>query len=233
MKRYNPHRPLISIHVPKCGGSSFRHVLETWFDHRLRFHYIDEVKNVLPPRYRLKRRKLFWLYYPRLCIHGHFNADRGFGVADYYPEVDQFITVLRDPFEVAVSLYFYAKKLGDKWHAGEVRRVTETHGTLNAFLRDNLDRPVFVNYMPQTVTADNYVAMFENRFVHVGIMEDLQTSIDAMAAKLGLPTVHIPHKNVSRRDEPVDPGLRREFEARHALEYAMYEWACANYRHAG
>jgi len=47
-----------------------------------------------------------------LLVYGHFNRDHGFGVEQYYPEVNQFMTMLRDPFEAAISMYYFHRKVG-------------------------------------------------------------------------------------------------------------------------
>src|SRR3954471_2189740 len=100
MKAYDKDKPLISIHVPKCGGTSVLAMLGKWFGTRLYPHYFDEELNRMPQRREFKG---------GICIHGHFNRRRRTGVRDYYPEADQFITMLRDPFEMVVARYFYAK----------------------------------------------------------------------------------------------------------------------------
>ncbi len=96
MKKYNNEKPLISIHIPKCGGSSFKEVLQKWFIGGFYSHYFNEKSNKMPQKYVLSA---------GICVHGHFNKARGFGIKDYYPEVDQFITFLRDPFEITTSDY--------------------------------------------------------------------------------------------------------------------------------
>jgi hypothetical protein len=231
MKAYNPRHPLISLHVPKCGGSSFRDVLGKWFGTNYYLHYIDEATNQLPPQRRLRRPKLRFLYRQRLCIHGHFNRNRGLGVEDYYPNVNQFITILRDPFEVAVSRYFYAKRFGEKRVlAGRNQPIAAKFASINDFLEAHMNVEFFAAYMPRPVTIDNYEAIFEKYFVYVGIMEDYQTTIDVLARKLGQPTVQVPVKNVSARDEEILPSLRDDYVANHPLEYAMYDYACRHYR---
>lgn len=85
---YNPEKPLISGHFPKCAGTSFNRVLRKWFGRKLLRHYVDEKTGRMPKRYSLyggmftKRPKV------GLCIHGHFNRERGTGVDAYYPGND-------------------------------------------------------------------------------------------------------------------------------------------------
>ena len=100
MIEYNKAEPLFSIHIPRCGGKSMTPWLAEIFPGSLGLHYFDEAKNRMPAKHKRQA---------GTCIHGHFNKARGFGVQDYYPQARQFITILRDPFEVLVSRYYYEK----------------------------------------------------------------------------------------------------------------------------
>jgi hypothetical protein len=108
MKKYDSKKPLISIHIPKCAGNSFVITLRKWFKENLYLHYFDEKNNKAPQRYNLKAGILSRKFKKGICVHGHFNNERNFGVRDYYPEADQFITILRDPLEILQSRYFYS-----------------------------------------------------------------------------------------------------------------------------
>src|SRR4051812_45942379 len=98
MKAYNPKIPLLSIHIPKCGGTSFLQILRKWFGKDLHLHYFDEVNAKMPPHAPVKN--FLGMYRKDICIHGHFNHNRKFGVDDYYPEIRQAITFIRDPLEI-------------------------------------------------------------------------------------------------------------------------------------
>ena len=125
MKKYDPKKPLISIHIPKCAGSSFSAILKSWFGKGYLGHYHDEKQDIAPIRHNLKSRLFFREYKPGICIHGHFNHDRGNGTQDYYPEVDQFITILRDPFDLHLSNYFYVKSEAKYMGGGAYRSGKE------------------------------------------------------------------------------------------------------------
>jgi len=127
MKRYEKEYPLISIHIPKAGGTSFTSVLRTWFGKRLYLHYFDPKHGTMPRKRNIKPGFFKRRFQKGVCIHGHFNKMRGFGVQDYYPEVNQFITVLRNPLELALSNYYYLKWHGNflhkKGHPGIDRKI--------------------------------------------------------------------------------------------------------------
>jgi hypothetical protein len=86
---------LVSVHIPKCGGTSFRHVLQALFGERLFLNYgaiftrAQARVGLLPPN--------------PACIHGHFFAD---AFDDLFPE-RQLITWVRHPVERVVSNYYH------------------------------------------------------------------------------------------------------------------------------
>ena len=228
MKKYDKENPLISIHIPKCGGSSFIEVLQKWFNGKFYSHYFNEKDNQMSPNYDLK---------PGICIHGHFNKKRLFGIKDYYPEADQFITILRDPFEIVVSRYFFvkraehAKKEGPFYFAGNPLRLEDD---VNSYLKNVVSDPDYhpnlLDYMPYEMTMGNCQEILEKHFVYIGITEDIQTSVNMLASKLGFPQVEIDHQNISERYQEIEEGLKEEFIKKHPLEYAIYNYALKNYR---
>jgi hypothetical protein len=240
MRAYDHRKPLISIHIPKCAGTSLTTVLQGWFGDNFYRHYLNPQTQSKPPRRDFRARTSLWRrltqgqqYRANICIHGHFNKLRGFGIQDYYPTVDQFITVLRDPFEIAVSDYFYAKKQGAaRIVDGKPAPIAERFRDFADFFeREVLHRTSYItNHMPGEVTLGNFERMFSQQFVYVGVTEDLPTSIQKLADKLGYPRVEVTHANEALRDETVRPGMREAFVKHHPLEYAMYEFAQAHYK---
>lgn len=139
MNAYNPKEPLISIHIPKCGGSSFSEVLKQWFKQNYLRHYHNEKTNTPPKKHKLEEgffRKR-WRY--GLCIHGHFNNNRENGVRNYYPKVNQFITIMRNPFDLHLSNYFYVKREalsngGGAFRSGKPHPIIANGWNLEQFL---------------------------------------------------------------------------------------------------
>lgn len=235
MQTYDPSHPLLGLHIPKCAGSSMKQVLRGWFGRQIHWHYFDEVRN-RPPR--VCRPSLFHHLRRRLtgrgvCIYGHFNRTRGFGVEDYYPNAQQFFTIVRDPLATVQSQYFAAKRLGARRiRQGKPAPIAECYTSVDAFVAAEVGQPYFTNYLPGPITLDNYVEIFESRFIYVGVAEDLQTAVDQLAARLGFASVSVPHVNVSRHDETLDPALAAEFVASRPLEYAIYHYALEHCRDA-
>ena len=220
MKQYDPNRPLIAIHVPKTAGISARGAFENWFAGNFHQHYYDEVAAQLPPRLNLKANKGG----SPLCIFGHFNMNRGFGIPDYYPEVDQFVTILRDPLEMMVSNYFYMRKVGTNWK-DQSRVPTQD---LEDFLKSCTIN--MLNHFPVKISDDNYRGVIDQYFVHIGFTENLDRSLKEIAAKLGVrdPEI-IERKNVTPRDQEASQSVKADFRRRHPLEYSVYDYAMAKF----
>ena len=224
MRVYDPNLPLISLHVPKCAGTSFADVLKRWFGKKgLHPHYFDEKKRQKPIAANLSSRGL--LRRRRHCVHGHFNPNRGFGVRDYYPDAEQFITILRDPFELHLSNFFYMKRRGPLCHRdGKPRQeATDTSYGLETYLAEESSSFMLLSW-PFDLSLDNYQEIIEEHFVHVGLAEDLQGSVDKLAERLGFPAIKVPTLNVSPRTEGIPDGARERFRANNEVEFAVYDY---------
>jgi hypothetical protein len=213
--------PLISMHVPKTGGTGLLVLLTDWFpDGRLMLHYASVTGP--PPRHDL---------HGSVCIHGHFNTLRGFGVSDYYPRATQFIVFLREPFDRLLSVWFHVNEslrrgvtvpsLDDQpsFETWLHRRAEEEMEGRNDFgLLCQLSR------LPGPLGGN---AVLDDSFVFVGIMERYVESVAALAAVLGKPPARTPCENVSA---PTVHDLEcwRPFYKKHFVqEYVLYEEARA------
>lgn len=233
MRGYDPNHVLLGLHIPKCAGSSLQRVIKRWFGLRVHWHYFDQTHNLPPKLYRQPvlgslLRKVFGR---EVCIFGHFNHARGFGVEDYYPKADQFFTIVREPLSVMRSRYFFAKQLGEhRLRNGVPAPIAAKYPTLNDFAAAQLDQPYFINYLPGPMTLENYRDIIGTRFVYVGVAEDLQTSVDYLASRLGFQQISVPHIKPSTYDETLDPALAEAYTQSRPLEYAIYQYALEHYR---
>lgn len=224
MKEYDKEKPLISIHVPKTGGTSLEQLLRNWFGTKLYLHYYDEKNNRPPETFPLG---------PGICIHGHFNKQRHFGIQDYYPGIDQMITFLRDPFEILVSRYFDVKereKKGEAFRDGKPLRITDD---LDEYLeketREPAYHPNFLDYMPARMTAGNYKEIIHEYFVYIGVMENFQYSMERLAQRLNTTAVPPSHLNRSERSYTYSPRYKMRFMELHPLEYEIYYYVLTNH----
>ena len=216
MREYDRNMPLIVIHVPKAGGVSSGHIFSDWYGDNFYKHYANAVTGDLP-----EKLDLFGLNEPNnpLCLQGHFNRLRGFGIEDYYPSVTQFITILRDPFELMVSHYFYVRKVGKTWK--DQSRVPTCD--LHTFLKDN--KPNMLNHFPREITLENYKDIIEEYFIEIGITEQLDESMRRIGKKLGFEhRKNVGTLNTTERDQSVPIGFREQFMELNKLEYEVYQY---------
>lgn len=217
MIAYDPSKPLIFIHVPKTAGISVRAVFETWYGEGLFRHYASDQSGMFPKVIDLDEAAKKG---GPICLFGHFNRLRGFGIPGRYDGVTQFVTILRDPLEQSVSRYFYVRKSGQNWK--DKSRVPQ--GDLETFLRE--DAPTLLIHFPAILTLDNYKDVIEERFVAIGTTEKLGETMKLISRRLGFSYQDVPRLNVTERDQTVSDAVRDEFKARHRLEYEVYDY-CA------
>jgi hypothetical protein len=218
MKRYDPKEPLIFIHIPRCGGTSLGFVLRDWFGTGFLRHYYLQDEGKMPERHDAG---------PGTCIYGHFNRERGFGTEDYYPHAVQFATFLRNPLELALSTYFHWR---NKRRDIRIRTGTLEPGgpydyrDVEDFFRKRPRSPM-LRFLPADLTLENYREILSERFVFLGVVEEMQRSVDQLAHTLGKPVVEIGHVNRAPRTEEVPPSAAERYKADNQLEFAAYEYA--------
>ncbi len=195
-----------------------REVFRDWFGARLVLHYFDERTGTAPPRQGASD-GVQGNAAP--VVFGHFNRRRGFGVEDRFPEAGQFVTVLRDPFEAAISGYFYLRRVGADW-----KRPPAALGQSPAEYLEATPPNMLVHF-PRLVTCDNYRDRLEQDFLEVGIAERLPLSLARIGLTLGrrFDPAMLRVVNDTPRDRAIDPRLRVAYEKNHPLEFAVYRHA--------
>ena len=233
MKQYDPSKPLIYTHIPKCAGSSVVRLLRSWFGDQYHKLNQDEYRDIVLPRVETRDAKGKWLPDVK-CIHGHFNHGRGYGLPYFYPELDQYFTIVRDPFDLAVSMYFFAKGkslAGDFWFRGKSVNLNDQFPDVESYVKSY---PYWIfDHLPQDVTIENYEQKLSSQFVYMGVFEDMPTSIENLGKILGMPASTLPRFNVSTYDEKVPEELREQFYADYPLLKKVYDFAAKNYQLEG
>lgn len=221
MKIYQSNKPLIFLHIPKTAGIACQSHFMNWYENGFFPHYYA---NQLPPKQDLKQE--VFRKQPSI-IYGHFNAARGFGADQYYPAVDQFVTILRDPWERAVSGYFYLRKT-NRLNAGSSDGGIES---IEEFLMKGPDDSI-LNHHPKGCSIKNFKEIIEKYFVEIGITEKLEESLFRIAEKLGFNFDPSTLKEINKapRDQEVPVHLKNEFMEKRALEYSLYEYVLSKYK---
>jgi hypothetical protein len=167
---------IISIHIPKCGGTSFRSVLEGIYGERLWLNYgimfsPAQVRTDLIPR-------------DTRCIHGHFLAD----TFDALAPPPRLVTWLRHPVERVVSNYYHFLRSPDRRDAC-CRQLLDQGLSLEQFAELDWMRNEATRYMAgKSVEA----------FAFVGIMERFDESMQVFSSRFGVPVpAESPRANVN------------------------------------
>ena len=223
MITYNPKHLLISLHIPKTAGNSFERVLKKSYGLGYFRHYYNHNRNRKP--FRIPFVDFLEKRLP-LCVHGHFDPEEGgVNVFDYYPKAHQFITIVRDPLEMHLSLYFYMRKLfneGALFWKGK-KSTTFPFKDINDWVEN---RPFYMmRFFPFEVSAENYEEVLNERFVHLGIAEDMPRSMEILAERLGRKLDPVPRINVTPRDIQPDESSIQIFRDKYPLEHKIHKFA--------
>lgn len=216
---YDPSKPLVSVHVPKCAGSSFRAVLEEWFGERLAYHY----PHVRPDPQEVWDRACAeggW------CIHGHFHETGRMTAHDHYPRATQLITFLRNPLEINVSFLHFVR---ERYHNKGVQVVPDDQ--LERLLTIDIDEwiaeeeSMLIHSLPSEMNEQNYREVLDRTFLHIGVVEQMDQGMASLARLLGKPEMEMPVVNTTPREHEPSAWAVARFQERNRLAHAVYEYA--------
>jgi len=218
MVHYNKELALFYIHIPKCAGVSLNDVLKKWYGNKFyRHNFNKERESFTSSPHTLKS---------GICISGHFNRKAGRGIYEAYPNAKQLITFLRDPFEHKLSQYYFWKKRRREYqirHGIIEKGDHKDYKDINDFLSKS-KKSYLLNFFPRETTHSNYKDVIKDKFIFIGIIEELQSSLNVLAQKLGFPSEKVNCLNSSKRDEVFADGYKEQFIENNELEYRIYNY---------
>lgn len=215
-------KTIISVHLPKTAGSSFKKILEAYFEDKILFDYEDAPINTPPFFRKYKALKDSFLTPKRLhgnarCIHGHFLPYK-------YSRLDRnktlFVTWLRNPLERMISHYRYWVRSYTPNSSRLHRKIVEEKWSLEDFCFSHFMRNFYAQFLWSFPLE---------KFDFIGITEnfdaDLQTFGQKFLSKRKIKSVS---ENVAPlRDKHCLPSenFRKKFEKFHAVDYQLYRKA--------
>lgn len=159
------------------------------------------------------------------CVHGHFyKPSDGVGLWDYYPTASQFVTILRNPLHMHISLYNYNLKQKNAYWNGE-KNIDKVPFGVSLEEWVSKYRFYLFDFMPWELDSTNFKEVIGSNFVHVGIVENYQRSIDIIADKLGFKNVRIPKMNSNPTNSYISNNLVEQFEKNNPLAVEIYKYA--------
>jgi len=169
---------ILSIHIPKAAGNSFRLLLQAGFGPRMMRDYGDWAGCRVPEamercrrrslEMRSRRDELLEVYD---VIHGHFAADKYLGL---FP-IEDFVAFFRDPYQQALSHYYFLLRNPERDHPEE-RIFHEAKMSLHDYLAWDAFHDQQTQYLGTLSTDD--LAM-------VGLSEEFYRSVELFNSMFG------------------------------------------------
>ncbi len=198
---------IISVHIPKTAGVSFRLMLAQLFGEGFVQHYWEITD--------AQGRVLHDIPANATCVHGHFVAQV---VADRYPGAP-LITWVRDPVERVVSSYHHRLRNPD-WRHPVCVELHRMKLSVEQYAEIELVRNEMARFMGTKRPED---------FAFIGLVEEIDASMGRFFEQFGLPRVDVPRENVNPERRAwryeLSESTRRRILELNARDAAIYE-AC-------
>jgi len=154
--------PIISLHIPKCAGTSLKESLQKSLGDNLQLDYGDRVLDISEEAriYRIKSKKnsleKLESIKNKVIIHGHFY---GFKYLDIFPE-SKFVTIIRRPDSLLLSCYHYLLQRKDD---NPLIKLAKKSKTFDDFIEIEEFQNIItkVSY-PLQPSSFFYIGFFEN-----------------------------------------------------------------------
>jgi hypothetical protein len=169
---------ILSLHVPKAGGNSFRELLEADFGDRFMKDYGDWAGFRVPEaierckeRTRIMRARRDELQSKYDIIHGHFVPDKYLGL---FP-TEEVVAFFRDPYQQSMSHYCFLLRNPQREHLEE-----KMFHDAKMSIHDYLSWVAFHDHQTQYLGS-----LSINDLAMVGIAEDFYRGVDLFNSMFG------------------------------------------------
>jgi len=208
---------LVSIHIPKTAGTSFRNVLKGVYGKKsvIRFDIRSGGKKIEVEQKQLKGSKLADNI---RVIHGHFRYRDLVELV----EIDESIPVvtwMRDPVERVISNYYYLAEILSKELQEEKKGLNilaKMQRSLIEYARTEISRNRMYKFLD---------GMAVDKFKFVGIQEHYEEDLEDLMQALGVESFPHYHVNVTTKKHDVSEETIEEIKALNDLDMALYQEA--------
>ena len=212
---------IVSVHVPKTGGETFRDILEALTEGHLQRDYADRPLAPMSLRQRIRLATARPHLDPDTrAVHGHFNATKYWR---RYPDA-RYMAWFREPVERLASHYHYWKRKPDRKNP-TCQKLMQEDLSLEAFAALPEMRDVHARFLGEVPAAS---------LAFVGITERYDDSIDlfrrAFYPALPVATERVnvnPERDGDRYD--LDPATREAIEQLNSADMDVYRAAVARF----
>lgn len=194
-------------HIPKCGGTSLREGLTSWFvpvnDYR-QGHSSD-----VEPVINLDNLTSEQILCGHFAVPGHHLTERYPGILTN--ENIRIFSFIRDPLQARLSLNRYEKQIG---------------APTQLSIREDFDLAHRKNWISRRfpVDNDNYKEVLD-RYFFIGVLEQAQFSVDKLAQNIDKPSFQIPWINTTAKVEhDLSEAEIEMFKCENYLDYLIYNY---------
>ncbi|MAS33846.1 MAG: hypothetical protein CL610_07560 [Anaerolineaceae bacterium] len=224
----------IFLHIPKTGGNTLSQILRRLYnsEHTRSIYSLKDLDTFLNAP--LEDRSTVEL------LEGHFS----YGIHDYLPRPSSYITMLRDPVERILSLYYYIlREPANYLH----RTVVDQQMSLEAFVNSNLTIEV-TNFQTRAlagmtldpdstqVVGEEALMLAQRRlrenFAVAGVLDKFDESLVLLSdhfgwnlsdSKLSYTKGNVSHGRPTRHD--ISDHIYRAILKTNELDYELYRYA--------
>lgn len=204
---------LISLHIPKTAGTSFRDILKKVYG-KSKLARVDIRKDI-----RLNKKQLrdSSLKNKIAVVHGHFSY-KDFKQNFDIPEGCNVITWLRNPTERVISNFYYLDSVSKSRFRSKKRENirSKLHKSLLEYAQEEMNRNRMSKFLKGTTPEELFF---------VGITEHYEEDIRFLSELLGWSSYPVFRRNRTPRKPIIDDQTRQEIEKLNHLDYEIYNKA--------